>query len=233
MNEPSHTLAIETSSRAGSVALGCGDRLLGEADLPLPRRHRVELMPAIDQLCARHGVGPADLGEVAVCLGPGSFTGLRIAVTTAKMLAMTLGVKVVAAPAAQVIAAGVDVGVAPHLAVCLARQQDSFYCAMFDRIDDQWQLRGEPGIETDPQLPQAPRPLAVAGEGRADMATSDQVVLIDATPRAADLWRIARGRSAIDPLTLAPLYARVPQAQQQWDERYGKGATIQSRPESC
>jgi tRNA threonylcarbamoyl adenosine modification protein YeaZ len=231
MPDRQYSLAIETSSRAGSIALGCDQTLIEHVDLPQPKRHRVELMPTIDQLCRKHQVRPGDLGEVAINIGPGSFTGLRIAVTTAKMLAMTLGIKVVAADATQVIAAGVDSDTAPHLAVCLATRQDTFYCGLFEQHGKGWQLCDDAKVMTVEQLlANTSRPLAMVGEGCPEIPATEGIVLIDPPSlRAADLWRITRGRACCDPLTLSPIYAHPPQAQSQWDQRYGKTATIQTR----
>ncbi len=91
MGDGRYNLAIETSSRSASIALGCADRLIEAVDLPPQRRHNVGLMPAIDRLCGAHGVTPRDLAEVYVSLGPGSFTGLRVAVAAVKMLALAQG----------------------------------------------------------------------------------------------------------------------------------------------
>lgn len=97
-------LAIETSSRQGSIALGRGDQLLASLNLTQHQRHNVELMPAIEQLCQQHHCEPSNLAEIYVSTGPGSFTGLRIAVATAKALAMALDVKLVAVPTLDVLA---------------------------------------------------------------------------------------------------------------------------------
>ena len=87
-------LAIETSALAGGAALGelepGGDlveRLFGEG-----RRHCVGLFPAICDLLAEAGASPRDISGVAVSVGPGSYTGLRIGVAAAKSLAWSLGV---------------------------------------------------------------------------------------------------------------------------------------------
>jgi tRNA threonylcarbamoyladenosine biosynthesis protein TsaB len=130
-------LAIETSGRAGSVTLGRGDELIATAALPPPApppRRSVDLMPTIDALCRAHGVGPAQVGEVYVSIGPGSFTGLRIAVATAKVLAPTLGVKLVSVPTLDVVAQNVPTDIdADHVAVCLNLKRNSVYAGVFGR----------------------------------------------------------------------------------------------------
>ena len=80
-------LALETSSRTGSVALARGPALLAEITLPPSSRHANALMPAIAELTARQGWKPADLDHLYLSIGPGSFTGLRIAGGLARALA--------------------------------------------------------------------------------------------------------------------------------------------------
>jgi tRNA threonylcarbamoyladenosine biosynthesis protein TsaB len=74
-------LAIETSSRTGSVALACGERPLGARQLSQDRPHTAELLPAIDDLLRENGRRLADVDVFAYSCGPGSFTGLRVAAT--------------------------------------------------------------------------------------------------------------------------------------------------------
>lgn len=80
-------LAIETTDLAGSVAAFDGEQLLGEVILNPHQRSAQSLAPGLVQLWAQTGWKPADLELVAVTVGPGSFTGLRVGVTTAKVLA--------------------------------------------------------------------------------------------------------------------------------------------------
>src|SRR5688500_8967170 len=105
-----HNLAIETSTRVGSVTLGRGDEVVQTVEMPEQRRHTVDLMPTIDKLCQRHSLAPADIGEMYVSVGPGSFTGLRIGIATAKALAQVLGMRLIAVPTLEVVAQNVPPG---------------------------------------------------------------------------------------------------------------------------
>ena len=91
-------LAIETSGRRGEIALGRDDELLAVRELPQKRRHNIDLMQTVDELFGEHGVRPGDLGEIYISSGPGSFTGLRIGMTAAKMLSMSGKVRLVSVP---------------------------------------------------------------------------------------------------------------------------------------
>jgi tRNA threonylcarbamoyladenosine biosynthesis protein TsaB len=97
-------LAIETSAQAGSVALLAGPTLVTQAVLPTDRRSAQSLAPAIDELLRTAGVKPAELGLVATTIGPGSFTGLRVGVTTAKTLAYAVGCQCLGVDTLEVIA---------------------------------------------------------------------------------------------------------------------------------
>lgn len=84
-------LALETTGTAGSVALLRGFELLAAGILPSEKRSAQSLAPTIDNLLRSANWQPADVELVAVVVGPGSFTGLRVGVTTAKMLAYATG----------------------------------------------------------------------------------------------------------------------------------------------
>ncbi len=98
-------LAAETSSRVGSTALALGPRLLEEVRLSGPMQHSSELFPAFSSLLKRHGYVPADIDQVHIAIGPGSFTGLRIAVTLAKTMHLAHGVRIVTVDSLDVVAA--------------------------------------------------------------------------------------------------------------------------------
>ncbi len=101
-------LAVETSSRIGSAALALGPRLLEELRFSGPMQHSAEIFPAIDELLKRHGYAPTDLSQIHVAIGPGSFTGLRIAVTMAKIMHLAGSVQIVTVDSLDVVAANVS-----------------------------------------------------------------------------------------------------------------------------
>lgn len=89
------TLAFDSSNKALTIALLDGDQLLAELTLNITKNHSISLMPSIDFLTSQVGLTPQDLTRIAVAEGPGSYTGLRMAVATAKTLAYTLGIDLV------------------------------------------------------------------------------------------------------------------------------------------
>ncbi len=97
-------LAIDTSSFVMGVSLVDGDQVLGEVITNLKKNHSIRLMPAIDELMKDAGVRPQQLERIIVAHGPGSYTGVRIGVTTAKTLASTLGIPLVGVSSIEVLA---------------------------------------------------------------------------------------------------------------------------------
>jgi tRNA threonylcarbamoyladenosine biosynthesis protein TsaB len=140
------TLAIETSSRVGSVALALDQHVLGQTAFSAPMQHSAEIFPAIVELLGRSPYGPSDLGEVHISIGPGSFTGLRIAVAAAKVMHLANGVRIVAVNSLDAIAANVKdapSGEAFHsnskessdpcrLATLLDAKRGQFYTAVYE-----------------------------------------------------------------------------------------------------
>ena len=88
-------LAMDTSNKALSLALLHDKELLGQVTLNIKKNHSITLMPAIDFLMKSLDMKPTDLDRIVVAQGPGSYTGLRIAVATAKTLAHTLKIELV------------------------------------------------------------------------------------------------------------------------------------------
>ena len=88
-------LAFDTSNQALSLAVLEDEHLLAQTTLNIKKNHSITLMPAIDFLMNSLDMKPTDLDRIAVAQGPGSYTGLRIAVATAKTLAHTLKIELV------------------------------------------------------------------------------------------------------------------------------------------
>lgn len=101
-------LSVETSSRIGSVAIASGCNLLAEITFSDVMRHSIEIFPAIQKLLDMAGKKPCNIEQIYISAGPGSFTGLRIAVTLAKMMSFACDVKIVAVDTLDVIAENIN-----------------------------------------------------------------------------------------------------------------------------
>jgi len=153
-------LAVETSTLTGSVALieapsggggpGGREKLLGETILAAPETHSARLMPAIDRLLRETSLNVRRIQGIAVGLGPGSFTGLRIAVSTVKGLAFSLGVPVAGVPTLDALAGNVPYACTQVCPVLDARKKE-VYAALFrgngegqlEKVSGDWVLPPE------------------------------------------------------------------------------------------
>ncbi|MEM6971705.1 MAG: tRNA (adenosine(37)-N6)-threonylcarbamoyltransferase complex dimerization subunit type 1 TsaB [Pseudomonadota bacterium] len=100
-------LGIDTSAGQCAVALLAGGRVAASAAETLSRGHAERLFPMIETVLERAGIGPSGLGRIAVCTGPGSFTGLRVGVAAARGLALGRGVPAIGVTRLEAVAAGV------------------------------------------------------------------------------------------------------------------------------
>ena len=232
---PRVQLAIECSARLGTVAIGVGqlpDALLPAAGAdPRQPRKGAELMPAIDALFRARGVQPAELKRVFVSIGPGSFTGLRVAIATAKLLAETLGCELVAVPTLNALACNITRPGAAVLAA-LNLKGSTVYAGCFQIGAEGLPVPLAPaGLTTLPELlARCPRPLLVLGdplpapEGGWPRGV-EHLSGEESTPNAHAVyrWGVARGEP-IEADALLPLYARPPEAVELWNRRHSEPA---------
>jgi tRNA threonylcarbamoyl adenosine modification protein YeaZ len=108
MNQESLVLAVETSSRIGSVAIAVGKNILAETTFSAPIRHSAEIFPAISDILGRFNRKSDNIEQIHISAGPGSFTGLRIAVTLAKTMHLANAAKIIAVDTLDVIAANAN-----------------------------------------------------------------------------------------------------------------------------
>lgn len=124
-------LAIETACGAPAVALLKGDEPCARAEAPAGSRGAERLLPCIDQVLREGGASLAALDAVAISIGPGSFTGLRVGVATVKGLAFGDALPVVPVPTLAAVAASAGPQAGPVVAV-LDAQRGEFYAAAFE-----------------------------------------------------------------------------------------------------
>jgi tRNA threonylcarbamoyladenosine biosynthesis protein TsaB len=99
-------LALDTSTNTASIALVREERLVAELTWDVGQRHSAELLQRLDWLLETAGATPADLTEIAVATGPGSFNGVRVALTVAKSLCFARGARLAACSTLDVAAWG-------------------------------------------------------------------------------------------------------------------------------
>ena len=231
-SEPQRLLLLETSVPAAHVALAEGGQLVAARRLDEARRHARDLAPAVRDLLAERGWRPRDLHAVLVSRGPGSYTGLRVGIMSAKALAYAVGCPLLAIDTFAAVASQAPDDV-PSLHVLADAQQGKIYVQGF--------RREAPGAEFVPATALAIRPAAewLAGLGEGDCVSGPGlrkyarglppgVRLVEEPwrePRPEGLLRVGLARLARgerdDLWAVEPLYLRPSSAEEQW-ERLGK-----------
>ncbi|MEJ2671138.1 MAG: tRNA (adenosine(37)-N6)-threonylcarbamoyltransferase complex dimerization subunit type 1 TsaB [Deltaproteobacteria bacterium] len=220
--KPPHLiLALDTATAKGSLALMAADRVLMEYSLESPGTYLTRLMPGVAELFAATGTEPGDLAALAVSLGPGNFTGLRIGLATAKTLAWSWGCPLVPVPTMEVLAAQFPSH--PHpIGVVMDAKRGEVFWGLFKCPQDQPQgLEGPRRLAAAALPARLPRPLLLTGPGLDayyEVLTPQLSPEIDLappemrTPRAPTLARLARRRLArgqtANPAQLVPTYLR-------------------------
>jgi tRNA threonylcarbamoyladenosine biosynthesis protein TsaB len=140
-------LILETSSRVARVGLTRGDRVLRSVNLDDTRRHARDLAPTVETLLQAESLLPSELTGVMVSQGPGSYTGLRVGITSAKALAYATGCRLIAVDTLAAIA-----NQAPHEAsqlwVIADALQNQVYAQPFERSGEIWQATASLQIAT-------------------------------------------------------------------------------------
>lgn len=209
-------LALDTSTRLASVAIVDGDgRVVVESTREVGRG--ADLLVAIDAACRAAAVAPRALAAVAIGAGPGSFTGLRVGMATAKGIAFAAGCPLWTAPSLAalvepVLAAdpgGVVVGV-------LDARRDEVYACAFRRDGAHTIALAEPRLVAPGALAAAfPTGARYVGDAAAAYpAALAALAIAPATPTAAAVARLALAGPRVDELaTGAPSYVRRAEAE--------------------
>jgi tRNA threonylcarbamoyladenosine biosynthesis protein TsaB len=129
-------LALETTDKIGSVAASDGDKPLAELILDATQRSAQSLLPAVDALLKQVGWTPAEVQLVAVSIGPGSFTGLRVGVTAAKVFAYAVGAEVLGINTSEVLAANCQETRHNRVSVVTDAQRGEIVVQSFQRQSD-------------------------------------------------------------------------------------------------
>ena len=199
-------LGFDTATPVVSVALHDGERVVSEASAAGGRRHGELLTPMIAKVLADAGATRADLTAVAVGVGPGPYTGLRVGVVTARVLGAVLGIGVHGVCSLDVIAAGLSRG--REFLVATDARRKEVYWARYDAAG----LRVEgPLVGSAGSIPGAAG-LAVAGHGGQLYPESFGEVIGSAYPDARTLCALAVRPGAVPVLPAEPLYLRRPDA---------------------
>ena len=226
------TLAFESSAKAASVALCDGDRLIAQSFQNCGQTHSVTLLPMAQDLLKNSGYTIGDVELFAVAHGPGSFTGIRIGVSTIKGLAWAGGKPAVGVSALEAMAwNGVAFGEGALLCCVMDARRAQVYQALF-RVEN-----GIPGRlcpdraiglkELTEELPADGQPIFLIGDGAqvtADfLSAADIPVQIAPEPlRWQTAYGVAMAARTAEPGTaddVLPVYLRLSQAERERQAR--------------
>ncbi len=124
-------LAIDTSSNICGTALLEDNELIDENSLDNGKTHSENLMPLIDELLKKNNIDIKDINLIACCVGPGSFTGIRIGVATIKPIAEILNVKVASVTSLETLARNVENE--ETIVSLIDARNNQVYCGIFDK----------------------------------------------------------------------------------------------------
>lgn len=224
---PDLMLAIETSnprhlssdSLVGVAIAGPDGQIHGVRELAPRSRHDDALLPAIHDLCAEIGVEGRDLGRIAVSIGPGGYTSIRIAATTAKLMAEASGASCIGVPTASAALMVLPEELRRRpVTVCLAWKRADVWCAEFGA---DW--RGEEvkaGIVPLDELAPPDGGVLVGDEQFRSMMLEqgtmrdDQMHPLRLHP--AGVVDASEWYEPVEPERLLPLYPREPEAVSKW-----------------
>ena len=210
-------LAIETSGQAGSVAVLIDGHFLREIVLSPTVRSAVTLAPAVRDLLAEVGWKATDVHLLAVAIGPGSFTGLRVGVTAAKSFAYAVSAEVIGVGTLDVIAAQSGITDRP-LSVALDAQRGQVFACEFACAANGCRAEGPPVIlDIDKWIAGLKPGTAVSGPALEKLAAQipAEVTIVPSdrwSPRAATVgrlgWRRYQSGERDDLWQLVPNYFR-------------------------
>jgi tRNA threonylcarbamoyladenosine biosynthesis protein TsaB len=248
-------LGFDTGSPMASLGLVAQGKVLGMLNRPV-KSHCADLPEAVEQVLSSAGLALSDLAGVAIAIGPGSFTGLRVGLAYGKGLAMALGIAMLGVPSLDSIAlcALARAPLRPGTIICpiLDARRDEVYTGLYRLVDDELEkVTGDLVIRLEDLAPHITGEVVLVGESKAEEARElwsahgAQVALVGSSElhrrgslvAALGAARLARN-DVDDAAALEPLYVRAAeQAVQSIASNLGEGSYGTSRgrtdPAAC
>ncbi|MFP5254827.1 MAG: tRNA (adenosine(37)-N6)-threonylcarbamoyltransferase complex dimerization subunit type 1 TsaB [Acidimicrobiia bacterium] len=228
-------LGITTSTAQVGCSIGGHEGVLGSAHSTRGRRHAETLTPAIDFVCRQARVDIAEIGAIAVDVGPGMFTGLRVGVAAAKALSHARRLPMIGVPSLDLIAFPLRHSHRRIVCAVDAGRGEIFH-ASYRQVPGGIQRLTEPEVATPADLASdlvaTTEEVLLVGDGalrhRDAFADLGRVELADqgmAFPNAGSLVQLAHARALREqfsgPGEVSPLYLRKPDAEINWQTRDG------------
>jgi len=239
------SVALETSCLAGGVALGRGGTVLATAEFDPGMRHARDLVPALGRLARSHGVDLRRLELVFLDLGPGSFTGLRVGVATAKALHLATRCQLVGVLATDAVVAAIPEA-RGQVCVVIDATRGELYAARYQPFGEapapgDGRFTGCAGVWERTLGPAIMRPAELRGQlspecyvvgggvgrygeefGAAGLALAPRKQWLPSVEWVHALgWERYQAGLTDDPYTLEPIYLRPSAAEERWREKHG------------
>ena len=209
-------LAFDTSSKVLSVALLEEENLLAELTLTIKKNHSITLMPIIEFLMASIDWKPTDLDRIVVAEGPGSYTGLRIAVATAKTLAQTLKIDLVGVSS---LLALVPEGI-EGLAIPVMDARRNHVYAGFYKEDQLVYPEGHLSFEAVLERVKGAEKVTFLGEVEAFREQIQEALpsaqMVETLPDAVRIGRLGLTKEAVSVHGFVPNYLKRVEAEENW-----------------
>lgn len=211
-------LLLDTAMPSGVVALARDEEILSEEALGESRQHGEKLSGAIENVLAGAQVRMSELDGIAVGVGPGSFVGVRVAMATAKGLALALDVPLFGVSTLAAVAGGCAVEQGQRLLVAIDARRGEAYAQAFEGAERNWapqsKVQACPPDELRVLLEGQDRVVGNASFLLPELALPNQEV---SGPSGLGLMAALRARTAAGPLSnelvsLVPAYVRAPDA---------------------
>lgn len=216
-------LGIETATRAASVAVIFNGKILAESLRESPQSFSETLMPQVEEVIKLSGAFE-NLDAVAVSIGPGSFTGLRIGLATAKALAYAWGIKIIGVPTLQALAYNFP---SAKVLPMIDAQKNRAYCQLFEKNSPLSKLEVRPVDEVISEAGKLDGEIFLCGDvlHKIKIPLPPNVKLAPPhlkMPRASSIAICAENLGKVDNvMNLEPLYIRRAEAEVLWEKRHG------------
>lgn len=226
-------LSITTATNHLSVALNDGDKIF-EKNEEDHRNHSEHLDPLINELLRENNLTLKDIDRFAVAEGPGSYTGLRIGITTAKMFASILNKDLVGVSTLAALANGVSDGL---IVSELDARNKNFFAGVYRKVDGKLENLVPDGhyhiddlinkvkeLNLPDQVIFVGSPIDKHHDEIAELLGSDNFVQAESDNQlhAGEIGKLALNKEAVDPDKMVPKYLRRTQAEIDWHNKTGK-----------
>ena len=224
-------LAFETSGRNGSVSVGIDGEILAETRFSGQLRHSAELFASAKEMICSIGEKPEDVGKIYCVIGPGSFTGIRISVTTAKMYGLATGAKICGVNTMDSLALNAsdfekDTSTqVSKIATVIDAKRGLFFISGFEKRDDRWvKIYDDRLVKAEEFLAEfcQNEPVWLLGEGLVYYKEDFECENVKFLPekywpgQSKNVYLIGHSKSEqndyVDPVKLVPNYLRGPDA---------------------